>query len=710
MAEACIVCARTGGQVRAVPCCNASLCLSCLKATARAAGRLFRCPSCRDAERFLTHAKKLRVTPRLSVMPDYADDEDEIMVVERVCCARRCKSPRGVAFDATDIKATRHQDLSAWRLLTCDTCGQASMHAGCSARKVGSVWRCDACGGVDALPPPPPESEDAALPRFRRGEKVEARYRGGPRWYAGVIVGGSLQDGYVVRYVDDDQVERVPLATRIRRRAPPAPPRPPPETRRLPAPAPAAVADDDDDDATAESSRPSSPEGEAPPPSGDKDGDAPESPEPAAAPESPEPAAAPESPEPAVVARRTESLVGRRFEVTMEAPRLRRATRSTPRPVCVVVKDYEDDAFSDVVSVRFDSGRVARGVAVSDLAVEVPPAREAAGEERYCFCRRGDAGVMIACSEPTCKEWYHVDCLDLDAVPNGRWSCPRCASAAVEAFLRLHPPGTRKARASARLAATCRSLGIERFAPPSPETLRADAAADLALIDAVALGADDDAARAAADAAFACEAEEKLRAVDAALDGLAALLDGPYRGSKRAGVAQLAGASAALHLRIVREALPHRTSLADYVALVDFMARSSEEDCSKCTQALVEDLRDAGHPYFYLHHNTTMKLKDAIDSIKLKTPQSDLADAIGRAQFPDLEDDARRVAAVEYIATAMAKRVPVRGFGANKKRPREDLLEGSERAEAKKPCKCGATDHQRPTHHACPLYRGDRSV
>ncbi|KAH8054455.1 hypothetical protein JL720_14477 [Aureococcus anophagefferens] len=52
----------------------------------------------------------------LDLTPAYADDDD-LMVVVKACSSRRCLSPRGREFDATDMKPTRSVDLSAWRLI-----------------------------------------------------------------------------------------------------------------------------------------------------------------------------------------------------------------------------------------------------------------------------------------------------------------------------------------------------------------------------------------------------------------------------------------------------------------------------------------------------------------------------------------------------------------------------------------------------------------
>ena len=159
--SACLICGRGAGgrpAIRATPCCSAGFCTHCLKSAAAHAGKLFRCPSCRDEHGFLAHAKMLGVKV-LDLTPAYADDDD-LMVVVKACSAKRCLSPRGREFDATDIKPTRSVDLSAWRLVSCLSCGGSAVHAGCSATKLGLVWRCGPCGGDGDLLPPSKEREE----------------------------------------------------------------------------------------------------------------------------------------------------------------------------------------------------------------------------------------------------------------------------------------------------------------------------------------------------------------------------------------------------------------------------------------------------------------------------------------------------------------------------------------------------------------------
>ncbi|CAG8543034.1 7134_t:CDS:2 [Dentiscutata erythropus] len=48
-------------------------------------------------------------------------------------------------------------------------------------------------------------------------------------------------------------------------------------------------------------------------------------------------------------------------------------------------------------------------------------------EPVYCICRQVSFGEMIGCDGENCPiEWYHLDCVGLKAVPEGRWYCDTC--------------------------------------------------------------------------------------------------------------------------------------------------------------------------------------------------------------------------------------------------------------------------------------------
>ena len=55
--------------------------------------------------------------------------------------------------------------------------------------------------------------------------------------------------------------------------------------------------------------------------------------------------------------------------------------------------------------------------------------KEQLNKEKYCFCRKGEYGKMIACDGPNCKyEWFHFTCVNLKVAPKGNWFCSDCLS------------------------------------------------------------------------------------------------------------------------------------------------------------------------------------------------------------------------------------------------------------------------------------------
>ena len=119
--SSCIVCASSAGD--SVPCCGVSVCQNCLRASAAASGSLFACPACRERDVFRAHAvqKGIHIDEKI---PDYVST-GAASTNERLCCAERCRSPRGPAFDTTAERLTRGsaEDQSRWRLIPCLSCG-----------------------------------------------------------------------------------------------------------------------------------------------------------------------------------------------------------------------------------------------------------------------------------------------------------------------------------------------------------------------------------------------------------------------------------------------------------------------------------------------------------------------------------------------------------------------------------------------------------
>nr|CAG8459658.1 13397_t:CDS:2 [Entrophospora candida]CAG8481216.1 11043_t:CDS:2 [Entrophospora candida] len=62
------------------------------------------------------------------------------------------------------------------------------------------------------------------------------------------------------------------------------------------------------------------------------------------------------------------------------------------------------------------------GIAFSSNFIQSDP-----NEPLYCTCRQVSFGEMIACDGENCPiEWYHLECVNLKAVPEGRWYCDQC--------------------------------------------------------------------------------------------------------------------------------------------------------------------------------------------------------------------------------------------------------------------------------------------
>ena len=194
----CLVCGDAG---EGMDCCPAALCTPCLQRAAKAQGSLFRCPLCRDDGAFVIAAKRRGVVANTKTTPKYASGDD--LTIRRRCNAPRCKAPGGRFVDARPSRLEGEK----WALATCAHCGQTSRHRGCVKRFEG--FRCDDCD-VQVL--------ERTADDFRRGDRVEARFSGGPRWYGAEVV-AVVEDGCRVKYDDDGSLETIRVAARIRHRA-----------------------------------------------------------------------------------------------------------------------------------------------------------------------------------------------------------------------------------------------------------------------------------------------------------------------------------------------------------------------------------------------------------------------------------------------------------------------------------------------------------
>ena len=63
-----------------------------------------------------------------------------------------------------------------------------------------------------------------------------------------------------------------------------------------------------------------------------------------------------------------------------------------------------------------------------DNAVVNNPNNDKSGSQKlYCYCKSEEFGELITCDCITCSiEWFHVKCLYLSKIPNGKWYCPDC--------------------------------------------------------------------------------------------------------------------------------------------------------------------------------------------------------------------------------------------------------------------------------------------
>jgi hypothetical protein len=64
---------------------------------------------------------------------------------------------------------------------------------------------------------------------------------------------------------------------------------------------------------------------------------------------------------------------------------------------------------------------------MSDFAPPTEYAIQDPNEPTYCTCERVSFGEMIACDNKKCPvEWFHMECVGLNSIPNGKWYCSIC--------------------------------------------------------------------------------------------------------------------------------------------------------------------------------------------------------------------------------------------------------------------------------------------
>lgn len=83
-----------------------------------------------------------------------------------------------------------------------------------------------------------------------------------------------------------------------------------------------------------------------------------------------------------------------------------------------------DHDFWDIASTEMQSEAVDKSFNEDE---EIDP-----DEPKYCTCKKVSHGEMIACDNDDCEvEWFHFECVGLQAKPKGRWICPSCMQMSV---------------------------------------------------------------------------------------------------------------------------------------------------------------------------------------------------------------------------------------------------------------------------------------
>ncbi|KAK7232726.1 hypothetical protein SO694_00037047 [Aureococcus anophagefferens] len=202
-------------EVFPLACCRNLICFSCVSKHAETAKSTFRCPFCKcDDATFFDCVSARGVVQRTSGLPDYA--KTKISHPKRECeAASACACPRGLMFDSDKMMKIRGSQggEDGWALRACDTCGQNARHERCGG---GYVWTCGACGGG---PLSVASSEEAAaasatstpvVDRLLVEAAVEAKWRGGERWWPGRVAFVREDGAFDVKYDDGEEEERVP--------------------------------------------------------------------------------------------------------------------------------------------------------------------------------------------------------------------------------------------------------------------------------------------------------------------------------------------------------------------------------------------------------------------------------------------------------------------------------------------------------------------
>lgn len=128
------------------------------------------------------------------------------------------------------------------------------------------------------------------------------------------------------------------------------------------------------------------------------------------------------------ISENMEQTISDRKETAAEAQALLELLDNHFNYVCYELAKLESEGFN---RERYISERALRKKerALRLLKHSRPPEKIEPEEKepRYCLCNDVSYGEMVACDNRRCPyEWFHLQCVNLSVVPNGKWYCPRC--------------------------------------------------------------------------------------------------------------------------------------------------------------------------------------------------------------------------------------------------------------------------------------------
>ncbi|CCD25580.1 Pho23p NDAI_0F02620 [Naumovozyma dairenensis CBS 421] len=84
-------------------------------------------------------------------------------------------------------------------------------------------------------------------------------------------------------------------------------------------------------------------------------------------------------------------------------------------------------ASSTTTTTTTGGGKVKKSNATTTVSIAALPKYNENGEPLYCYCNQIAYGEMVGCDGPDCKlEWFHLPCIGLKTLPNGKWYCDEC--------------------------------------------------------------------------------------------------------------------------------------------------------------------------------------------------------------------------------------------------------------------------------------------